>query len=54
MRVHRVVALSEGGGFGPPIVPMAMERMAAADASTPIAPGEIETRVSVSVTFELR
>lgn len=54
MRVHRVVAVSEGGGYRPPIVPMAMERMAAADASTPIAPGEIETQVSVSVTFELR
>ena len=54
LRVHRVVAVSEGGGFRPPIVPMAMERMAAADASTPIAPGEIETQVSVSVTFELR
>ncbi len=54
LRVHRVVAVSEGGGFRPPIVPMAMERMQAADASTPIAPGEIETQVSVSVTFELR
>ncbi len=54
MRVHRVVAVSEGGGFRPPIVPMAMERMAAQDASTPIAPGQLETQVSVSVTFELR
>jgi len=54
MSVHRVVAVSEGGGFRPPIVPMAMERMAASDASTPISPGEIETQVSVSVTFELR
>jgi uncharacterized protein len=53
MRVHRIVAVSEGGGYAPP-VPMAMERMAAADAPTPIAPGEIETRVSVSVTYELR
>jgi uncharacterized protein len=56
MRVHRVVAVSEGGGFRPPIVPMAMERLQSADgaASTPIAPGEIETRVTVAVTFELR
>jgi uncharacterized protein YggE len=53
MRVHRIVAVSEGGGYAPPI-PMPMERMAASDASTPISPGEIETRVSVSVTFELR
>ncbi|MGE0830933.1 MAG: SIMPL domain-containing protein [Hyphomonadaceae bacterium] len=53
MRVVRVVAVSEGGGR-PPIMAMAMERLQAADASTPIAPGEIETRVNVSVTFELR
>ena len=53
MRVVRVVAVQEGGGYSPP-VPMAVERMAAQDASTPIAPGQIETRVSVNVTFELR
>jgi uncharacterized protein YggE len=54
MRVHRIVAVQEGGGYSPP-VPMSMARMEMAqDASTPIAPGEIETRVSVSVTFELR
>jgi uncharacterized protein YggE len=56
LRVHRIVAVTEAGGFQPPMVPMAMERMQSADgaASTPIAPGQIETRVSVSVTFELR
>ncbi|OQW61119.1 MAG: hypothetical protein A4S17_01825 [Proteobacteria bacterium HN_bin10] len=54
MRVHRIVAVSEGGGFSPPI-PVAFERMQAADgAATPVSPGEIETRVSVNVTFELR
>ncbi|MGH6949474.1 MAG: SIMPL domain-containing protein [Vitreimonas sp.] len=53
MRVHRIVAVQEGGGYAPPI-PVAMERMAAQDASTPVSPGEIETRVNVSVTFELR
>lgn len=54
MRVHRIVAVSEGGGYSPPL-PMAMERMAAAsDAATPISPGQIETRVSVNITFELR
>lgn len=56
MRVHRIVAVSEGGGYSPPI-PFAMSaRMDAAPAAPPppIAPGEIETRVSVSVTFELR
>ncbi len=56
MRVHRIVAVSELGGFHPPIVPVAMERLQAADgaASTPVSPGEIETRVNVNVTFELR
>lgn len=53
MHVTRVVAVQEGGVYSPP-VPMPMERMAAQDASTPIAPGQIETRVSVNVTFELR
>lgn len=55
MRVHRIVAVTEGGGYAP-IVPVAMERMAAQDgaASTPVAPGQIETRASVGVTFELR
>lgn len=56
MRVHRVVAISEGGGFRPPFLPYALEQRAAADGaqSTPIAPGEIETRVSINVTYELR
>ena len=56
MRVVRVVAVTEGGGYSPPIpFPMAA-RMDAVPAAPPppIAPGEIETRVSVSVTFELR
>lgn len=57
MRVVRIVAVQEGGGFSPPM-PVAFERSAAQDASmappTPVAPGEIETRVNVSVTFELR
>ena len=53
MRVVGILAVTEGGGYAPPM-PMPMERMAMAnDASTPIAPGEIETRVSVGVTFEL-
>jgi len=53
MSVARIVAVSEGGGYRPPVMPMAMERMAA-DAATPVAPGEIETRLEVNVTFELR
>jgi uncharacterized protein YggE len=55
MRVHRSVAVPEGGGYAPPMpVPMAARMEAAQDASTPVSPGQIETRVSVGVTFELR
>jgi uncharacterized protein YggE len=55
MRVHRIVAVQEGGGYAPPMpVPMAARMEAAQDASTPVSPGQIETRVSVGVTFELR
>ena len=57
MRVSRVVAVQEGGGYTPPM-PMPMMRMAAsADAAPPpppVEPGQIETTASVSVTFELR
>lgn len=55
LRVNRIVSVSEGGGYAPPM-PVAVERFAAQDARapTPISPGEIETRVSVNVTFELR
>jgi uncharacterized protein YggE len=35
-------------------MPMMARMESAQDASTPIAPGEIETRVNVGVTFELR
>lgn len=55
MRVVRVAVVVEGGGYSPPMpMPMMARAEAAQDASTPIAPGEIETRVSVGVTFELR
>lgn len=56
MRVHRIVAVNEGGGFAPPIMAVAVERFAARDAAapTPVSPGEIETRLNVNVTFELR
>jgi uncharacterized protein len=40
----------------PPPYPMPMARMesmAAKDASTPIAPGEVEASITVNVTFEL-
>ena len=54
--MNRIVSVSEGGGYSPPM-PVAVERFAMADQAAPpppISPGEIETRVSVNVTFELR
>ncbi len=55
MRVQRIVAVQEGGGYSPP-VPMAVERFAASDVAgaTPISPGQVESRVTVNVTFELQ
>lgn len=55
MRVHRIIAVNEGGGYAPPMpITVTAARMESQDASTPIAPGQIETRVNVGVTFELR
>jgi uncharacterized protein YggE len=53
MRVHRIVAVQEGGGYAPPM-PITVTASRMAEAATPISPGEIETRASVNVTFELR
>jgi uncharacterized protein len=55
LRVHRVIAINEGGGYSPPMpMPMYARGMAAEAAPTPVSPGEITTSVSVNVTFELR
>lgn len=55
MRVHRVIAISEGGGYSPPMpIMVTASRLAEAAPPPPIAPGEIETRVTLSVTYELR
>jgi uncharacterized protein YggE len=53
MRVVRIVAVSEGGSYSPP-VPMPMVRMAAAQDATPVQVGEVDTTANISVTFELR
>ncbi|HEY2658599.1 MAG TPA: SIMPL domain-containing protein [Caulobacteraceae bacterium] len=51
-RVQRLVNLSEGGGYQlSPVRPMAM--MKAADAATPIAPGQLTVRVDISGLYEL-
>jgi uncharacterized protein YggE len=55
-RVSRLVNLSEGGGYAPP-VPMPMFRreavMAQAADSTPVEPGQIRVRIDVSGMYEL-
>jgi uncharacterized protein YggE len=53
MHVARIVAVSEGASYSPP-VPLPMARMALAEAATPIQPGQIETTASVTVSYELR
>jgi uncharacterized protein YggE len=55
MRVARVVAVSESGGYAvpppaPPMPVMAMER----SADTKIEPGEQKLQVSLAITFELQ
>jgi len=57
LTVGRIISISESGGFSPPI-PMPMMARMSADVSPapppPVAPGEIDTVVNVSVIFELR
>jgi uncharacterized protein YggE len=57
LRVHRIVSISEGGGYAPPPyypMPMAARMESDAAAPTPVAPGELETRVNLSLVIELR
>lgn len=54
MQVHRIVSISESAAWTPPIPMPMMARMEAAQASTPVQPGEIETTVNLGVVFELR
>lgn len=55
MRVARIVAVSESGGYAPPppMPPMVMAARAERD-QTVIDPGEQRLQVSVSMTFELQ
>jgi uncharacterized protein YggE len=55
LRIHRVISVSEGGGYSPPMpMPVMMMARDSAQASTPVSPGEISTTSSVNVVFELR
>jgi uncharacterized protein len=54
LRVVRIVSISEGGGYAPqPKFGLMEARAADASAPTPIAAGEVEAQVSVTVQFEL-
>ena len=53
LRVVRIVSISEGGGYSPPQPVYAMAKSADASSATPIAAGEVEAQVSVTVQFEL-
>lgn len=56
MRVARIVAISEGGGFQPPRPMPVMRSMAVNEsaADTPIEPGQLDLGITVSVVYELR
>ncbi len=53
-RVGRLVNLSEGGGYQPgPIRPMALMKVQAAAAPTPVEAGELTVRIDISGLYEL-
>ncbi|MEO6263718.1 MAG: SIMPL domain-containing protein [Luteimonas sp.] len=52
MRVRRIVSISEGGGFRPPMPMMAMAR-GKAEADTAVSPGETTLTANLDVVFEL-
>ena len=55
MRVRRIASITESGAVEPGPRPMMMKTMAleAADAPTPVAPGEVALSVNVTTVFEL-
>lgn len=53
LRVRRIVSISEGAGFQPPMPIMAMARMEKAQADTAVSPGETTLTASLDVVFEL-
>lgn len=49
----RLVSISEGGGYSPPMPVLAMRDMAAAAPATKIEPGEVSTSISLTVQYML-
>ena len=53
LKVKRIIAISEGGGYSPPM-PVMYAKVAMADAAaTPVAAGEVGLTATLSVQFEL-
>ena len=53
LRVRRIVSISEGGGFQPPVPMMKAMAMDARMESAPVAPGETTLSANLDVVFEL-
>ena len=53
MKVRRIVSISEGGGFSPPVPMMRAMAMKAEAADTSVSPGENTLSVNLDVVFEL-
>lgn len=53
LRVRRIVSVSEGGGFTPPVPMMRMAAMDVAQTGSPVSPGENTVSISLDVVFEL-
>ena len=54
LRLARLINLSEGGGYSPPMQPMAMASFRKSEAaSTPVEAGQLSVRVDVSGVYEM-
>jgi uncharacterized protein YggE len=53
MKVVRLIAISEGGGYSPPVPMYRMAMEQAASAAPPVAPGEVSLNINLTVQFEL-
>lgn len=53
LRVVRIVSISESGGYAPPAPVMYMAKAAMDSAAPPVAAGELEMQVNVTVQFDL-